>query len=289
MLGLDLVTALRESRLDDNVVPYLWSNTELLRFLNYAEVQACRRAHLLIDGTTANDSGTSATAGTAGQKPLCTLSIVAGQATYSLSPKILQVRRCQLRTMTYPLLGPVTYAELDERQSGWWGTAGIVITSGTGGIVTNAWTAGEAYTSGTSDAHGTHATAGTYATAGTIITAQLGGQPYCFLNEPTNTITFILAPSANDTAQLVVSRIPLLPFTLTSSPEIEERYHEGLLDWAAHLAFRKPDSETINLNLSAIYEQDFTRQFGPLPDAYSEKMRKTISMAGRMRPRTFGS
>jgi hypothetical protein len=277
MIGRELVAALRESRLDDNVPPYLWSDTELLRFLNYAEVQSCRRAHLIIDWTTANDSGTASTAGTAGQKPLCTLSLIAGQATYNLSPKILQVRRCQIKTMSYPLIGPLTYEELDERYSGWWGTAGTVITSGTGGATTSVITAG------------TSATGGTHATSGTTITAILGGQPYCFINEPTNTITFVLAPSANDTAQLIVSRIPLIPFTLQTSPEIEERYHEGLMDWAAHLAFRKPDSETINLNLSALYEQEFTRQCGLLPDAYSEKMRKTISMAGRIRPRAFGS
>jgi hypothetical protein len=289
MTGQELVNDMRESKLDDVSPPYLWSDPELLRFLNYAEVQACRRAHLLIDATTANDSGTAATAGTAGQKPLCTLTIAAGQATYNLSPKILQVRRCQLRSMSYPLLGPVTYEELDERLSGWWGTAGTVITSGTGGATTNAWTAGEAYTAGTSVAHGTHATAGTYATAGTIITATLGGLPMYFLNEPTNTITFVQAPSADDTAQLIVSRIPLVSFTLSTSPEIEEKYHEGLMDWAAHLAFRKPDSDTLNLNLAKMYEDMFVRSFGTLPDAYSEKMRKTLSMQGRMRPREWGT
>jgi hypothetical protein len=247
MTGQELISALRESRLDDTAPPYLWSDTELLRFLNYAEVQACRRAHLLIDWTTANDSGTAATAGTAGQKPLCVLTIVGNTATYHLSPKILQVRRCQLKSMTYPLTGPVTFAELDAKVEAWWGTNGTVGTAGS------------------------------------------GGYPTYFVNEPTNTITFVLAPSISDTAYLVVSRIPLIPFTLQTSPEIEEKYHEGLCDWAAHLAFKKPDSDTLNLNLSRLYEDEFTRQFGPLPDAYSEKMRKTISMMERMRPREFGS
>jgi len=277
MIGRELVAALRESKLDDVAPPFLWSDVELLRFLNYAEVQACRRAHLIIDWTTANDSGTAATAGTFGQKPLCVLSVIADQATYNLSPKILQVRRCQLKSMTYPLIGPVTHAELDERLAGWWGTAGTVLSSGTGGATTSSWTAG------------TSATGGTHATSGTLITALLGGQPDYFINEPTNTLTLVLSPSANDTAYLVVSRIPLIPFTLQTSPEIEEKYHEGLMDWAAYLAFKKPDSDTLNLNLAALYEKEFTAQFGPLPDAYSEKMKKTISMQGRMRPRTFGS
>jgi len=277
MLGKELIVALRESRLDDNVLPYLWSDTELLRFLNYAEVQACRRAHLIIDGVTENDWGTTGTAGTLGQKPLCLLNLLADQATYLLSPKILQVRRCQIKSMTQPLPGPYTYAELDEYMSGWWGTAGTVLSSGSGTASTTIWSAG------------TSATGGTHSTSGTTITYRNNGYPSCWLNEPTNTVTFVLAPSIAEPAYLVVSRIPLLPFTLQTSPEVEEKYHEGLMDWAAHLAFMKPDSDTLNLNLSKLYEQAFETQFGTLPNAYSEKMRKTISQQGRMRPRPFGS
>ena len=247
MTGKDLIAYLRESILDDAEIPYLWSDTELLRFLSYAEVQACRRAHLLIDGTTANDSGTAGTASTSGQKPLCTLTIVANTATYNLSPKILQIKRCQLQTMTTPLFGPVSYSELDETQPGWFGTNGTIGTAGS------------------------------------------GGHPTYFLNEPGNTITFVLAPSVSDTAHLVVSRLPLLPITLTSSPEIDEAYHESMCDWAAHLAFKKPDSEAVNLNLSKYYEDKFTEKFGSLPSAYTERQRKIFSQQQRMRPREFGS
>lgn len=247
MIGKDIIAHLRESILDDAEIPYLWSDVELLRFLNYAEVQACRRAHLLIDGTTANDNGTAATASTAGQKPLCSLSVIANQATYNLSPKIIQVKRCQLQSMAMPIRGPVSYPEIDEVMPGWFGTNGTVGTSGS------------------------------------------GGYPSCFLNEPGNTITFILAPSVNDTAYLVVSRLPLTPFTLSTSPEIDEQYHLDLCDWAAHLAFAKPDSETLNLNLSKIYEDQFTGKFGSLPSAYTERQRKIISQQQRMRPREFGS
>lgn len=247
MIGEELVQHLRESVLDDISPPHLWSTTELLRFFNYAEVQACRRAHLIIDGTTTNDSGTAATAGTLGQKPLCQLTIVANQATYNLSPKILQVKRCQLQSMTYPLIGPVSYSELDERMSGWFGTSGTVGTAGS------------------------------------------GGSPIYFLNEPGNTITFVLAPSKSDTAFLVVSRLPLISFTLKTSPEIEDKYHLALTDWAAHLAYMKNDSDTFNVQLANEYENRFTASFGPLPDAYSERMQKVLSQQQRMRPREFGS
>jgi len=247
MTGRELIAYMRESILDDAAEPYLWQDVEILRYLNYAEVQACRRAHLIIDGTTANDSGTAATAGTLGQRPLCSIPIIGEQATYILSPKILQVKRCQLLSMTYPLTGPVSYRELDENVSGWFGTNGTVATAGS------------------------------------------GGSPIYFMNEPGNTITFVRSPSIDDTAFLVVSRLPLRPFTLVTSPEIAESYHEGLTGWAAHLAHLKPDSDTLNLNLAKMHEDRFVQQFGQLPDAYSERMRRTLSQQQRMRPRPFGS
>ena len=247
MTGQEMITHLRESILDDAAPPYLWSDTELLRYLNFAEVQGCRRAPLIIDGTTANDSGTAATASTAGQRPLCTLSVVANTAVYFLSPKILQVKRCQLKSMTYPLDGPKSYFDMDDTMSGWIGTSGTVGTAGS------------------------------------------GGTPQFFLNEPGNTITFVRAPSATDTAYLVVSRLPLVPFTLSTSPEVEEKHHEGLMNWAAHLAYMKNDSDALNLNMAKFYEDRFSAQFGSLPDAYSERMRKTLSQKQRMRPRAWGS
>ncbi len=377
MTGQELVTHLRESVLDDNTTPYLWTDSELLRYLNYSEVQACRRAHLIIDGTTASDSGTGVwslgtggTRGTGGEKSLCSLTIVASQATYNLSPKILQVKRCQLKSMTYPITGPVAYPELDDLMSGWFGTAGTVCGNDDGekatGTITSSGTnvgEGEAIvidtktytfrgTVGTTEgnvhigataaatldnlkaainhtgtantdyycaaAHTTVSattntdtvqtieallngiagndialttTASSFTLSGALLTGGVDdtGNPSYFLNEPGNTITFVLAPSTADTAYLVVSRIPLIPFTLTSSPEIEEKYHEGLMDWAAHLAYMKNDSDTLNLNLAKVYEEKFIRTFGTLPDAYSDRMRKTLSQKQRMRSRTFGS
>lgn len=250
MIGRELIAHLRESMLDDTQLPYLWPDSELLRFLNYAEVQACRRAHLIIDAETTNDNGTAATAGTLGQQPLCRVSVVANQATYILSPKILQIKRCQLMSMLYPLEGPLHYPHLDEQMSGWFGT---------------------------------------YGSSGTVGTAGTGGVPYAFMNEPGNTLTFVLAPGASDTAFLIVSRLPLTQFTLQTSPEVPEKYHIDLCDWAAHLAFMKPDSDTINMNLAKVYEDRFTAKFGPLPDAYSDRMRKVLVQKTRMRPREFGS
>jgi len=252
MIGSELLEHLRYSILDDVVPPQLWSDTELLRMLNLAEAQACRRAHLLIDSSTRSDYGTSGThtggtAGTFGIKSLCYLPIVANTATYNLSPIILQVKRCQFRSMTYPLSGPVSYSELDDMLDGWQGTGGIVGTAGS------------------------------------------GGYPIYYMNEPGNTVTFVRAPSATDIADLVVSRLPLTKILFGTAPEIDEQYHIGLCDWAAHLAYMKSDTETLNLNLAKTYEQKFTSQFGPLPDAPAQRWRKMLSTKQRMRPREWGS
>jgi len=244
MTGKELVALLRNSYLDDVKLPYLWEDPELLWFLNEAEDEACRRANLIIDDSTSNDSGTAGTASTAGQQSLCVLTVRAYQAKYTLSEKILQIKRCQLSTMTAPLDGPVSYSELDEIMPCWMGTAGTILSN---------------------------------------------SYPCKFLNEPCNTITFVGAPSTNDTAYLVVSRLPLVKFTLDSSPEIGLKYHRQLCDWAAHLAFRKPDSDTLNLPLSKDYEAEFERNFGPLPTAKAERIMKTISQKQRMRARAFGS
>jgi hypothetical protein len=130
---------------------------------------------------------------------------------------------------------------------------------------------------------------GWWGTNGTVGTCGSGGYPDAFLNEPGNTITFLLAPSVDDTAYLTVSRLPLNPFTLSTSPEIDEKYHIDLCDWTAHLAYMKNDSDTMNLDMAKFYEGRFTQKFGPLPDAYSDRMRKILSQKGKMRSREFGS
>ena len=247
MIGKEIIWHARQSILDDVGVPYLWEDKELLRFANYAEVQACRRAQLIIDDSTASDLGTAGTASTMGQQSLCRLPVIANQARYVLSSKILQVKRLQLLSMGTPLPGPSSYPQVDEIIPDWLGTAGTVLSAGT------------------------------------------NGYPDFWNNEPGNTITFMRAPSMNDTAYLVVSRLPLLPFTLETSPEIDERYHIDLCDWIANLAYRKADSDTLNLPLAKEYENSFTQKFGPLPDAYSDRMRKVLSQKARMRSRVFGS
>lgn len=253
MTGAELLSDLR-SRIDDEVVPYLWSDAELMRYLNYAQAQACRRAQLIVDGSNAQDLGTSGTAGTAGggMAPLASVTIIPNTATYTLSRLVLQIKRVKLATMAYPLT-PITRDELDAQWSDW------EAVSGTNG------TAGTAGTSGDSAVY-----------------------PDYFLSELGNELRLVKIPTINDTASLIVVRLPLQQFTASTSPEISEKHHDGLIDWAAHLAYMKNDSDTMNLNLASVYDKKFTERFGPMPDAYSEKMRRELPRRQRMRARGFG-
>lgn len=70
MLASELIAIVREDYLDDAIQPYKWSQAGLLRKLTEAERQACNRANLLYDDTTAT---------------LTQITLVDGQSTYSLS------------------------------------------------------------------------------------------------------------------------------------------------------------------------------------------------------------
>jgi hypothetical protein len=73
----DLLLDLRESRLDDNVSPYLWPDEELVRHLNEAVAQVAIRQRCLLESQNAD---------------LCTIDVSAGQQLVELDPAILAVR-----------------------------------------------------------------------------------------------------------------------------------------------------------------------------------------------------
>lgn len=107
---LELIAWLRE-QLDDEVNPYLWTNSYLLRGLNEAEVQACRRAYLIIDKDTAS---------------VCALTLSASTATFAIHSKILQVRRLTIGSSDVPLT-QTTRQELDEEIPAWWSVYGLPV------------------------------------------------------------------------------------------------------------------------------------------------------------------
>lgn len=69
------------------------------------------------------------------------------------------------------------------------------------------------------------------------------------------------------------------------SPEIPLKDHANLMDWAAHLAYLRPDAETVNQKLADYYEAKFTKEYGERLTANQERKRhearrKTVRYAG---------
>lgn len=95
----ELIIALREL-LDDEQQPYLWKDSALVRYLNDAERQACRRAYLIIDRQTS---------------AICNVTLSASVASYTLHSKVLQLRRVVVGSGPSPLL-VYTKEELDALQ-----------------------------------------------------------------------------------------------------------------------------------------------------------------------------
>jgi hypothetical protein len=98
----ELIKAAR-TRADDLVAPYLWSNAEWTEYANEAEREACRRARLILDSTTAE---------------VCNLTMVANTPTYALDKRIIHIRRVKGSWSSIPLQ-PASVIDLDRGRPGW--------------------------------------------------------------------------------------------------------------------------------------------------------------------------
>jgi hypothetical protein len=87
---------------DDTATPYFWSDADILRHLNEAQVEACFRKRLLIDLTSA----------------ITSIAISNGTSVYSLDAKIIFIRRVKLASSSIPLAG-VDYRDMDKSLHGW--------------------------------------------------------------------------------------------------------------------------------------------------------------------------
>jgi hypothetical protein len=91
------------SDVDDLVEDYLWTDDDWTAYFNDAVNEACSRAHLLIDGTTAS---------------ICQVPIVAGTGLYTLDSRVLAVKRVKLSDQTIPLTQS-TWETLDATVLDW--------------------------------------------------------------------------------------------------------------------------------------------------------------------------
>lgn len=71
-----------------------------------------------------------------------------------------------------------------------------------------------------------------------------------------------------DALSLECYRLPLRAMEQpTDTPEIHEAHHEHLVQWALHMAFSIPDTETFDPRRAQDADAAFTRYFGALPDS----------------------
>jgi hypothetical protein len=103
-MTLEELIAEARTRADDKDGRELWSDAEWTSYANDAEREACRRARLLVDSTTAE---------------ICMLMLEPGAQTLDLDPRILFIRRARLAGATR-LLTPIHYRDLDEHRGAEW-------------------------------------------------------------------------------------------------------------------------------------------------------------------------
>jgi hypothetical protein len=97
-----LETIWRTSHVLDSAKPYLVTSEEFLEFLNDAECEAARRAHLLVDS----------------RGDLSSIDITAGDYVVELDPRIITTRRIRLTSNGFPLRR-MSIRDMDEECPNW--------------------------------------------------------------------------------------------------------------------------------------------------------------------------
>ena len=106
----ELIDEARE-RCGDTATPYLCSDARFTRLANQAEVEACRRARLLVDSTT---------------DAACKITVVANTAAYALHDSVLFVRQAALDGGPH-FLARLSRKDMDGMGPGWITEAGEVV------------------------------------------------------------------------------------------------------------------------------------------------------------------
>ena len=302
MTGAEITRLAREDFLDDAKLEYLWSNDLLETYLNLAEREACRRASLLHDDSTENDSE-------AVPLPLCSLTVVAGTAIYTVSKKILRILRC-VPAATSRSIEKKTEDWLDEFYPAWSDDEGtpvyfledkdkirlvpkpvvddtmqlsivrLPLVEMTVGIKSvTGITRVAAVATVNLPSHG-------YST-GDLITHADADQP-----EYNITASITKIDGDNYSYPVVGTPATLATGTITAasseSPEIPEEFHMDLIEWICHLAYLKQDAETEDISRSNMYEEKFTQKFGPKLSAITESNRRRKPRNKSLRPKEFG-
>lgn len=110
-MNLQAMRASMRVQVDDAVAPYHTADPTLTEFANEAQEEACRRARLLTDSSTAQ---------------ICTVNVTAGTAIFTLDPRVLFVRRIRIVGQSRPLQ-KTPMADLDQLGTEWQDETGEVM------------------------------------------------------------------------------------------------------------------------------------------------------------------
>jgi hypothetical protein len=192
---LQIETSVRQTLDDNSTTDKLWSQDDILEYARDSESEACERADLIIDNTSA----------------LTDITVNTSTGTYGIASTVISIKSAMLASGTEPLM-ETSEEVLDKSVSGWRTASGV---------------------------------------------------SRSYVMTPTNNIILYPIPSAASTMNLTVSRFPNTPVEVNGSPEVDSRYHQGLILWILHRAYLKNDSETLNTDKAADYARAFEKFFGP--------------------------
>lgn len=101
------------------------------------------------------------------------------------------------------------------------------------------------------------------------------GTPKFLLETGDGNVLVIPIPTSTDTLTLTVRRLPLDSLDENDDePEIHEKYHYRMLDWALRCAYLKQDAETLDRTRAESYEASFERSFGHYHDANVQRKQR---------------
>jgi hypothetical protein len=102
-LTLQNLEDLFRREIDDMATPSLYSQAEVYDYANDAQNEACRRARLIVDSTTA---------------AICSYTVGAGASLITLDQRVIFIRRARLSSRTVPLVR-MFLADMEEQIPNW--------------------------------------------------------------------------------------------------------------------------------------------------------------------------
>ena len=297
MFTIELVELARTQFLKDVAVPYLWSDIYLAQLFTQAQVEAVKRASLILDKTTQTSAN-----------------VASGTATSTTVNKLVDI----VATFTTAMVGLTVYNSTDNT----WAVITAMDSTTILSISADIMVSGESYVIGNTSKALTRlcveAGISEYVLSDKVIKVErcylasrgkqypltqklqvnsnLVGIPIQY-TEDKKLITLFPTPDATinsdtgiDTLNLEVYRLPLTDLVGDDdeSPEIDDEYHFDLIHYACYLAYSKQDADTQDNLKAQWHEAQFTAKFGNKLSADSETILRKMPSGFSLSRQNFG-